>query len=157
MTGMGATAADASGVLVTCAACGQRNRHGYSNLNRSIRCGRCKTALPPPGEPIAIASASVFDAMIRSAALPVLVDYWAAWCGPCRMVAPEVEKLAASHAGRLVVAKVDTEQLPEVAARQRVQSLPTLAVYVAGREGGRTVGAQPAQAIAEFVRAHAGA
>ncbi len=101
----------------------------------------------PLAKPFAIASAEDFDELVRDAKLPVLVDFWAAWCGPCRAVAPELEKLAARRPGGVVVAKVDTEALPELSRRFGIQSIPTLLLFRAGHESKRVSGAMPASAI----------
>ena len=93
-----------------------------------------------------------FDALIQQAAQPVVIDFWAPWCGPCRMVAPEIARVAASHAGRLVVAKVNTDNVPELGERFRIQSSPTMAVFDGGREVARTSGAMPFAQIEAFVR-----
>ena len=83
---------------------------------------------------------------------PVLVDFWAEWCGPCRMVAPEIAKVAATHAGEWLVIKVDTEAVQDLAARLQIQSIPTMAVFHSGLVAGRKSGALPADQIAAFVR-----
>jgi thioredoxin 2 len=100
------------------------------------------------GRPIALSSTADFDELVRQAPLPVLVDYWAEWCGPCRMVAPELEKLAKEREGQLVVAKVDTEALPDIASRFGIQSIPTMILFRGGQEAERLSGAMPAAAIA---------
>jgi len=97
-------------------------------------------------------SSADFDALVRSSSLPVLVDFWAAWCGPCRMVAPEMATVAARHAGEWLVVKVDTEAVPDLSARLQIQSIPTMAVYQGGLVAGRKSGAMPADQIEAFVR-----
>ncbi len=93
-----------------------------------------------------------FDAVVASSSLPVVVDFWAPWCGPCRMVAPELEKVARSAAGELLVVKVNTEALPALGDRFGIQSIPTMAVFRDGGEIARTAGARPASDILAFVR-----
>jgi len=142
---------DQQGVIVTCTQCGQKNRLAYDRLGHTVRCPACKTLLPAPGLPIAVDSAAHFDALVAHSALPVVVDFWAPWCGPCRMVAPELQKVAARQAGKLLVVKVDTDQLSDLGQRFRIRSIPTMAVFAGGQEVGRTSGARPANDIEAFV------
>lgn len=143
---------DDQGIFVTCTGCGQRNRLAFHRLDASARCGRCKQALSPPDTPLEAASSADFDRVIAHANLPVVVDYWAPWCGPCRMVAPELEKVAARASGRWLILKVNTDVLTELGERCRIRSIPTMAVFSNGRELGRTAGARPAADIEAFVR-----
>ncbi len=142
---------DDRGIVVGCPSCSQQNRLPYDQLDRAVRCARCKTELRPPSQPIEMASSQDFDRLIANAAIPVVVDYWAPWCGPCRMVAPELQKVAARAAGRFLVVKVNTDVLGDVGERFAIRSIPTLAVFAGGREVGRTAGARPAADIEQFV------
>ena len=107
--------------------------------------------LAPPDVPFEAPSSAAFDAAANTSAIPLIVDFWAAWCGPCRMVAPELEKVARAHAGEWLVVKVDTDQLTDIAARYKIRSLPTLAVIHGGRELARVAGVRPASEIERFV------
>jgi thioredoxin 2 len=140
---------DTRGFIIDCPSCAQRNRVPFST--GEARCGRCKSALPPPSHPIEVPDSSAFDALVRDARLPVVVDFWAPWCGPCRMVAPELARVAASNAGRFIVIKVNTDALPDLGERFRIRSIPTMTVMAGGREVARTTGARPADEIESFV------
>jgi thioredoxin 2 len=142
---------DTQGVHTHCAGCGTTNRLRYAELDRETRCGKCRTALPHPSTPIEVASTAVFDAAVASSSVPILVDFWAAWCGPCRMVAPEVHKAAQRLAGRALVLKVDTDANPELSQRFGIRSIPTIAVFGAGREVSRVAGVQRAEAMEAMV------
>ena len=115
-----------------CEACGQKNRVQARNLTSDVRCGKCKAPIAPVARPID-ADAEVFDEVLREATVPVLVDFWADWCGPCRMAAPEVAKVAHAAAGRAVVLKVDTDRHPEIAGRYQVRGIPNFIVLRDGR------------------------
>ena len=136
-------------MIATCPSCGAKNRIVPERLTETAVCGKCGTELPPIDSPVAIHSDKEFDDLVGKSPLPVLVDFWADWCGPCHAVAPELEKLAREKAGKTVVAKVDTEALPGIAARFGIRGIPTMILFREGREATRVSGAMPASAIAQ--------
>ncbi|HTL55944.1 MAG TPA: thioredoxin [Candidatus Limnocylindrales bacterium] len=103
------------------------------------------------GEPVAVDDPDAFEALTGQSALPVLVDFWAPWCGPCKMVTPELVKVASQLAGKLVIAKVNTEESPRLAQRFAISAIPTLVLFKAGKEIARQAGAMPAPAILQFI------
>jgi thioredoxin 2 len=142
---------DARGLIVACPSCGQKNRLTYERLADPVRCARCKTSIPLPASPIDIQSTADFDRLVGSASLPIIVDYWAPWCGPCRMVGPELQKVAARQAGRVLVIKVNTDELSDLGQRFGIKSIPTMAVFSGGKEVARSSGARPAADIEAFL------
>ncbi len=132
-----------------CAACGAFNRMALLVPGREAVCGRCKAALDVTGHPTEIRPAD-FESAIGNSPVPMLVDFWAPWCGPCRTMAPVLEDLGRSLAGRVVLAKLNVDDAPEIAGRLGIQGIPTLILFRGGREVERIVGARP---LAELRRA----
>ena len=116
----------------TCRSCGQKNRVAGNHLADTGRCGACKIALPPVDEPLQV-DAQLFDEIVQSSRVPVLVDFWAEWCGPCHAAAPEVARTAKDMAGHAIVLKVDTDKHQQLAARFAVRGIPNFAVFSSGK------------------------
>jgi len=129
-------------MIRACESCGAKNRIPAKHLSDEGRCGSCKAELQPVSEPIA-ADPPLFDEVISGSRVPVLVDFWAAWCGPCRAAAPEVSALAKEMVGRAVVLKVDTEAHPGLASRYNVQGIPNFIVFRNGQVAFQQAGAAP--------------
>ena len=142
-------------VVVACTNCGAKNRVSLdSALQKQPVCGNCKAELPSPAvDPVTVTDAN-FSQVVEKAPVPVLLDLWAAWCGPCRMIAPTIEMLARELAGRVLVGKLDVDANQRTAARFGVQGIPTLLILKNGREVDRLVGVQSRDQILKKLSPH---
>ena len=136
-------------LLVACPQCHTIVRVPEARAGEHPKCPRCKAQVLA-GEPVALDAAS-FAAHVERATLPVLVDFWAPWCGPCRVMAPVLEHAAAQRATDLRVGKVNTEEQPQLAGRFGIRSIPTLILYRAGRELARQSGAVDAASLSHWL------
>ena len=137
--------------IISCPACGALNRAPRDKLARgeAPTCGQCHA--PLFDGVVALADAAAFDRMIGKTELPVLVDFWAAWCGPCRMIAPHIESLADEYAGKVVVGKVNVDDNQDLAAQFRINTIPQVYIFKNGEVVERLSGAQPKTAYAAAV------
>jgi thioredoxin 2 len=158
---MVSTSPASESATIRCPQCGAANRVSQEQVDRGLApvCGRCQAPLPAvggaggadTGKPITVTDAT-FAPEVERSPVPVLVDFWAPWCPPCRMIAPVIDELASEMGGRVRFAKVNIDENQATAGRFRVASIPTLVVFKDGREVDRIVGVQPKQAIAQRLR-----
>jgi thioredoxin 2 len=144
------TAREAPHVTLPCGACGRWNRIAAKRMTDGPKCGVCGAPLQLD-HPVLLTDAT-FDRVITETTLPVVVDFYADWCGPCRMMAPAVEELARTSLGRAVVAKLDTDASQKAASRYQIRGIPTVIVFRNGREERRQSGVMPLTALREMVR-----
>jgi thioredoxin 2 len=140
---------DQDSIILRCGHCGTRNRIPKSRLNQGPVCGKCRSPLSIGqglDKPVDITD-NTFDSEVLSAAGPVLVDCWAPWCGPCRMVGPVLEQLAREYAGRVKIAKLNVDENPQTASRYSIRSIPTMLLFNRGEMVNSMVGALPKQEI----------
>jgi thioredoxin 2 len=141
---------DNTKLLLACPHCQAQNRLPAARIDEGPDCGRCGQPLLQ-GQPVELGDAD-FDAVVAATRRPVLVDFWAAWCGPCRMMAPAFEQAGRQLAGQALFVKVDSDHNPQLSARFGIRSIPTLVRLDGGRETARQSGALPASAIAAMAR-----
>lgn len=141
--------------VVVCRECGTKNRVEETRLATSeAKCGRCGATLPAAtgqqdSKPVNITDQTFEREVLQTSGRPVLVDCWAAWCGPCRMIAPVLDQLAAESQGRYRITKLNVDENQQTSARFRISSIPTLLIFKDGKLIDRLIGAQSKQAIAE--------
>lgn len=143
---------DARGIILPCPACGTANRIAYAKAASQGRCGTCKADLPLVASPVEISNIEAFTALISQSPLPIVIDFWAAWCGPCQMMAPEFAKAAAQAAGEALFIKVNTDEQPQIAGQFRIQGIPAFAQMKNGKVTAQTSGFQPAARLLAWMR-----
>jgi thioredoxin 2 len=144
---------DAPGRVVVCASCQSPNRIPLTRLGDQPRCGKCKKPLFA-GRPVALTD-ETFDRHLSHSDIPLVVDFWAPWCGPCRMMEPFFEQAAAQLEPRVRLAKVNTDESPRLSGRFQISSIPTTVVFKGGREVARQPGAMNLPQLLQWIRTHA--
>lgn len=137
-------------VKLVCATCGQANRVPTDKIGAGPKCGTCGARLAD-GK-VAVLDSTTHDRLVKGHGLPVIVDYWAPWCGPCKSMAPEFARAAQSLSGRIRFAKIDTQDHPAISRRLGIRGIPLLILYENGREVARLPGARPAAEVESFIR-----
>jgi thioredoxin 2 len=145
---------DAENIIIQCSNCGTKNRIPESRLNAGPICGKCKTPLYPgsqTGTPVDV-SDQTFGSEVLSYKGPALVDCWAPWCGPCKMIAPILDQLASNYAGQIKITKLNVDDNPMTASRYGIQSIPTMLLFKNGNQVDKIVGAVPKQEIEQWIQ-----
>ena len=141
-------------IEVKCSKCGTKNRVSKQKLQQGLlpRCGRCKEILIMESKGPVIVTDATYEEEVEKSSIPVLLDCWAPWCGPCKMIAPTIEKLAEELSGRIKVAKLDVDENPKTAMKLEIMSIPTLLIFKDGKIVDKMVGAQPKSVIEQHLK-----
>ena len=137
-------------IVITCPTCQAKNAVDVDKLDQGPVCGKCQEKLPMPDAPVELGDTD-FGTFVKQSKLPVLVDFWAPWCGPCRMMSPILENMAKKHAGKLLVAKLNTDDNPQTPANFGIRGIPTMILFRGGEEAARQVGAVPEAMLEKMV------
>lgn len=143
---------DERGIILPCPACGTANRIAYAKAAQQGRCGSCRADLPHIAAPVEVTSPADFAVLVSQCPLPVVIDFWAPWCGPCQMMAPEFAKAAAQSGGKAILVKVNTDEQQEIASQFRIQGIPAFALMRNGKVTAQTSGFQPAAQLLAWMR-----
>ena len=143
---------DDRGIIQPCPSCGTANRIAYARVDQQGRCGTCKAPLPTIAAPVEIISDTAFAGLISQSPLPILIDFWAPWCGPCQMMSPEFAKAANQAAGEAIFAKVNTDEQQAIASQFQVKGIPAFALLRNAKVTAQTTGFQPAAKLLAWMR-----